>query len=356
MAVRKLRSGRFQAWLRDPDGYVLSRTFDTRLEAEEYELKLKREKHEGKLLEQIKTKWTVEDLFRCWLSQQGQSVSGWILCRVQQYRDYVHPVIGHKRLASVSRDDVRRVLHQMAELGRGSSLQTHVYGLLRMLFREAIEEHELVTFNPVKPSLKPKLAVKEAKHLNLNQATRLLAHVDGKKYGLAIWIQLYLGLRLGELQALRWENVDLESGRLWVRRVYVRKTNQFRDYPKGRKQHVCTIPGELLERLREAARTAKSELVVESPAGEFVVPYKYYRPALRKYCREVGIPEVATHGLRHSTAELYQAYGAQKDDLRELFAHSSLAVTERYVHGRNGGQDRVAKIIRLFPEANEARK
>ena len=39
-----------------------------------------------------------------------------------------------------------------------------------------------------------------------------------------------------------------------------------------------------------------------------------------------------------------------RDDLRQLFAHSSAAVTDRYIRGRFSNLERVGKLIRLFPE------
>jgi integrase len=54
--------------------------------------------------------------------------------------------------------------------------------------------------------------IKEARHFNLSEVRTLLLHVEDKPYGLAIWLQLYLGLRVGELQALTWTDVDLTEG------------------------------------------------------------------------------------------------------------------------------------------------
>jgi integrase len=86
------------------------------------------------------------------------------------------------------------------------------------------------------------------------------SHVENRKYGLAIWIQIYLGLRAGDLVALRWEDVDLEAGRIHIRRAAVKKTGIVRDYPKGGKQHSHSIPSELLDKLIEAKETQPTNL------------------------------------------------------------------------------------------------
>jgi integrase len=64
------------------------------------------------------------------------------------------------------------------------------------------------------------------------------------------------------------------------------------------------------------------------------------------------VPVIASHGLRHSTSELYIHHGATRDDLRRLFAHSTPAVTDRYVHNRGTNLERVANVIQLFPVAS----
>ncbi|MCX6102808.1 MAG: tyrosine-type recombinase/integrase [Proteobacteria bacterium] len=77
----------------------------------------------------------------------------------------------------------------------------------------------------------------------------------------------------------------------------------------------------------------------------------------RRYCLEVEIPQVGTHGLRHSTSELYMAHGATRDDLRQLFAHSSIETTDRYVHNSGNTLHRVIQKISLFdPETTQKRR
>ncbi len=80
-----------------------------------------------------------------------------------------------------------------------------------------------------------------------------------------------------------------------------------------------------------------------------MLDYWMYRKVLKQYCQEAKVAVIATHGLRHSTSELYQTYGASRDDLRQLFAHSSVSTTERYIHRKSDSLGKVAKVIQLFP-------
>ncbi|MBI3557959.1 MAG: tyrosine-type recombinase/integrase [Deltaproteobacteria bacterium] len=90
------------------------------------------------------------------------------------------------------------------------------------------------------------------------------------------------------------------------------------------------------------------DFVVPSPKGKMLCYGSYYK-ALKRYCTDAGVPEIATHGLRHSTSGIYMAHGATRDDMYRLFKHSSPAVTERYIHDRGERVNEVAKVIRLLP-------
>lgn len=355
MPILKRRNGHYQARLVGRDGKIICKTFPNRRDAEVQLLEWRQEKHEGTLGTQALMQITVEDFFHEWFRDVNAEVhetqaTGWRALQKQFYRDYIGPVLGKCQLRAVTPQLAKRVLNEMAKVGRAPQTQRLVYATMRKMFGDAVENYQYLTFNPIIRKIKPTVPIKEAKHLNLGQLTRLLEFSADKKYGLAIWIQLYLGLRAGELMALRWEDVDLEVGRIHIRRTYVKKTGFFREYPKGGKQHSHTIPIELQEKLVAAKRESHSELVLSSPHEKgTILPYRWYLVALKKYCNELGITVISSHGLRHSTSELYIHHGATRDDLRRLFAHSTPAITDRYVHDRGTNLEKVANVIRLFP-------
>lgn len=148
------------------------------------------------------------------------------------------------------------------------------------MFGDAVENYQYLAVNPVFRKLRPVVPEKEALHLNLNQVKALLSHAKGERYGLAIWIQIYLGLRIGELIALRWSDIDLDTYRIHIRRTYVAKTGRFRDYPKGGKQHSHSIPVELVEQLA-VAKTLATTLFVVNSSHDNILPYKEYLKHLK---------------------------------------------------------------------------
>lgn len=246
---------------------------------------------------------------------------------------------------------ISRVLQKASDLGRSEQTRVHIYNLLHKMFDDAIELYEFIEKNPVRKKLKPKIPKKESKHLDFEEAVRLLEYVRDRPYGIAIWLSLLTGLRVGEIQALKWSCVDLTKGYIQVRSTYARKEKIFRDYPKGKKWHRVKIPDELLMELKKHRLSSQGEFVVMSLNGRSFLSYQTYFKALKRYCKEARVPVVSTHGLRHSTAEVYMRFGASRDDLRILFDHSSGDVTDTYIHDKGSSLDRVAEVIQIFPKS-----
>ncbi|MGK5082844.1 site-specific integrase [Bdellovibrionota bacterium FG-1] len=355
MAIRKLPSGKFKSLLRGTDGHWLPLgSFNTKQEAEAASLKAQTEKESGRAVTAELIRLTLNDYFIEWADGGTSKASnGWKLDQIRMYEQYVSPLIGKKRLDQLRSAEIAEVLKAVAKQGKSVQMQLHVYNLLHKLLGDAVEMFEYLRTNPVKRSLRPEVPEKETAHLKVEEAVRLLQHVRGKPYELAIWLNLYVGLRVGEIQALTWQNVDFEDEEIRVRATYVRKERRIQDHPKGKKWHDVTMPPELLKMLQvESIGKKKGDFVVSSARQE-MLGYGGYLRALKSYCKEAGLPEIATHGLRHSTSGIYMANGATRDDLYQLFKHSSSDVTARYIHSKGEHIQQVAKLIRLFPEQND---
>jgi integrase len=186
-------------------------------------------------------------------------------------------------------------------------------------------------------------------YLTVEEAVNLLNSVRGKPYQLAIWLQLLVGLRVGEVQSLRCGDVDITAGTIRVRSTYVRKEKRIQDHPKEKAWHSVKMPPDLAELAAVRMRERASEDFIATELQQTMLQYNSYLKALKKYCEEAGVRKLATHGLRHSTSEIYLAHGATRDDLYKLFKHSSLNVTECYIHDKNEKVMKIADVIRLSP-------
>lgn len=350
------RGKSFQVKLLDPENAWITRTFRTRREAELWEAQMKAQKLGGKPVLGTARQPSLDEYFEQWFEAvKNQASNGWRDRQRDMYKRYVSPILGECKIQKITPPMIARVLNEMREKGLAENTQLHAYALLRKMMRDAMELFMLVPHSPVLRSMRPKIPVKEARHLQLDQLKALLDYVAERPYGLGIWLQAFLGLRVGELQALTWDNVDLKEGTIRICRNYIRKEDTFREYPKGRRHHSHRIPPELHAMLVAAKAKSKSALVVTATDGQ-MLRYEWYNRSLQRYCRELKLPVIGTHGLRHSTAELYMANGATADDLRRLFAHSSQAVTDRYLHNRGTRLDQISSSMRIFGEETPSEK
>ncbi len=139
-------------------------------------------------------------------------------------------------------------------------------------------------------------------------------------------LALRTGMRIGELLALEWNDVDFERHQVTVRRSIVRG---ILGTPKnGKTRHIpLTAPTEqTLQRLKRL-----HNIVFCRPDG---TPQTYNDAlhALHKVCDRAGIRRVSWHILRHTFASQLATKNVPLTAIRDLLGHSSILMTSRYAH------------------------
>lgn len=326
---KKIKGTSYQVKVR---GYP-SKTFKTRRDAKVYEAKILLEKDKGVspfslskeiLLNEFWLDWSQKNLSEC--------SEGWKRRQLQMYRDYIAPVVGSMKILAIRRCHVEAVLNRMENMNLSTQLQYHVYGLMRKVFRFLEEEEEFLLKSPVKKSLAPKVVNKPTKYLTLKEARRLLTYTKDKRFGVVVWTQMLTGLRVGEVQFLKWGHVDFENEVIHVKGTYSKNDKLMKNKTKGGNHHIVPMVRELMEYLR-SIKGEVGEYVCKREDGGFFTQSAYLK-SLKRYCREAGLPEISTHGNRHSASEFLYAGGAHKRDLQRFLNHKNIKTTERYSHGQ----------------------
>lgn len=165
---------------------------------------------------------------------------------------------------------------------------------------------------------------------------------DSSLESIGIMLSLYIGLRIGEICALRWSDIDLENRVLHVRHTIARikntdpedsaKTRLVIDKPKT-KSSLRDIPitTKIFALLTSARATSISEYVI-SDQSTFLSPRTYeYR--FHKKLKEHNIKDVNYHALRHTFATRCIEKGIDVKSLSEILGHSNVSITlNTYVH------------------------
>ena len=295
------------------------------------------------------TKETVEEFLRRWLRDY---VEPSLALRTQQrYREIVEhdlvPLIGRLPLQKLRPSHVialeqrlRASGNRKTGAGLGPAAVQKVHSVLHRAMAHAVRWQALPV-NPVDAVDRPAVPRVEVQVLAAEQARVLLRALRGMPHELALRVALLCGLRLSELLALRWGDIDLERGCLVVRQALDLPapdgSPRFKETKTHRAERPVSLPTQLVEDLREHRREQVGrrlaapawpdfDLVFTNEGGLPLVPV-----TLRKYLYRVldqaGLPRVRLHGLRHSMATLMLASGEHPKVVSERMGHSTVAFT-----------------------------
>lgn len=236
---------------------------------------------------------------------------------------------------------------KIEEKGLGAQTRIHVYNLLHKMYEDSIHHFEWRKTNPVLKKYKPKLITKERSFLKSEEAKTLLRSCRSKWFGPGVWLGILAGLRPCETQALRWDKVDLEAGRILISSAYKWKEKRIEDFPKQGDWGEAPIPAPLKKYLLELKDMyPQSEFVAQGANGE-MLSYHSFLPALKRECSLVGLKQITPHELRHTATEVYYDAGASSEDLTRLLNHKSSRSTGSYIHRTDERLGRIAGQIQL---------
>ena len=159
---------------------------------------------------------------------------------------------------------------------------------------------------------------------------------------LGILICLYSGLRIGEVCALQWKDLDIATGeirvtktvqRIWLsdgkEKAYTLSVGQPKTASSHRSIPICK---ELMKIIRPLRKVMAEDYYVISNSAEPLEP-RYYRDYFRKLLSRLGIPPTRFHALRHSFATRCIESKCDYKTVSVILGHSSLATTmDLYVH------------------------
>ncbi len=182
---------------------------------------------------------------------------------------------------------------------------------------------------------RPRLTEKQIECFSLQEQKQIESYVlNSKKDKLfGIVLCLYSGLRIGELLALTWEDLDLIKGVMTVNKsCHDGKHGLVIDAPKtANSQRIIPLPKQLLPALKELKRNSKCAHVVSSDGKP--VGVRSYQRSFELLLKKLQIPHRGFHSLRHTFATRALECGMDVKTLAEILGHKNPTVTlKRYAH------------------------
>lgn len=249
-------------------------------------------------------------------------------------RNHLAPFFGSMPLNAIGAEEIERFKAMKAEPSfdeKGDEYEGHCaksinnhLAVLRKLLNLAAEYGAIEKAPKVKGL---KLGEQEFDFLSFEETPRFLAAAK-PEWRPMFYVALKTGLRIGELLALKWEDMDLKTGRLIVKRSMWQGQE---GTPKGGRRREVPLSATTVAMLK-AERHLRGSYVFCKDDGK---PHTHnqLQNLVPQTCRAAGLPKRLTwHDLRHTFASHLVMRGRSIVEVQQLLGHTTLAMTLRYAH------------------------
>lgn len=296
------------------------------------------------------SKITFKQLSALWLdkftpnvSKQGRSQYSSL------FRLHINPSFGEMRLRDIKKADLQNLLNTLAQNGASQS-QLKKIKMLASAVMEMAAENGIISRNPFSGIKIQDAKQKRREAISDIQRQLIMDTWAEHRMGVPVLIMLLCGLRRGELLALQWTDIDLNTGKLYVNKaVAFDKSNKpvIKATKTNAGKREIEIPAVLLSALRQSRQDS---LYVCPAADGSPMSYSAFTRAWESYMHYLNIcaggsyatrnkPKVIAiqpftpHQLRHTYATMLYSAGVDMLTAQKLLGHSNVKVTmEIYTH------------------------
>lgn len=234
-------------------------------------------------------------------------------------------------LLNLTTKEIQNYSEQLCREGLSAKTVNDILVVIGLILKYAED-----IYNISKPKIKYiKVQKKELRFLSTQEQTILEQFLlkDMNSYKLGILIALYTGIRIGELCALQWDDVQVD--RIIINKTVQRIKNGDKTFlsvtPPKTSSSIRDIPiPKFLEKYLESFRGKGS--VLKNRKGNSVEP-RLMQMTFEKYINECGLAKTNFHALRHTFATRCVESGFDIKSLSDILGHSDVKTTlNRYVH------------------------
>jgi len=307
---------------------------------------LQRKRDAGQVVEDERI--TVANFLERWLAAAESTVRPRTHKRYAEYvRVHAVPSIGDRRLVDLRPLHLQALYTQRLASGASPSTVAHLHAVLRRALTMA-ERWEYVNKNVARQVDPPSVPRYRIRPLTADEVRRLLLASADCRFEAAIYVAVLTGLRLGEIFALHWSDVELGehcvvrvrgslqriAGRLTI--VEPKTRESVRDVALGELGAAALRRQRLrqnAERLRLGASWQDNDLIFPNVWGRPMAPDYFVRGSFAKLLLAAQLPRIRFHDLRHTFATLQLSGNQPLKIVSEMMGHTRVSITQDlYTH------------------------
>ena len=255
--------------------------------------------------------------------------------------NHLLPVFGD--MHAVEESDVQAFVFKKLDAGLSQKTIKDILIVLKMILKFGVK-NKMLEYSPIDVQYPTEREKHDIEVLSKTNQRRLMEYIREHFTfrNLGIYICLSAGVRIGEICALTWEDIDTDTGIISVRktiqRIYNvddtnRRTELLIDTPKTRNS-IRDIPmsKDLIRMLKPIKKVVNSSFFVLTNDAKPTEP-RTYRNYYKKLMKELNLPDLKFHGLRHSFATRCIESNCDYKTVSVLLGHSNISTTlNLYVH------------------------
>ena len=268
----------------------------------------------------------------------------------KQYEDVINkrliPALGDYEMEDLSAIILQRYIVELSQKGNtrtGKGLAPNSVNCVILVLHSSLSMAYVLGLSKeihVDKIKRPKTSEKPIESFNENEQRiieqAVLADKREKMFGIILC--LYTGLRIGELLALEWTDIDFEKGELFVTKTCYDgkdengKSCRLTGTPKTEtSKRMIPIPKQIIPYLRQIKKRSTSKYVVGN--GSKVISVRSYQRSFELLLKKQNISHHGFHALRHTFATRAIECGMDVKSLSEILGHKNSTITlNRYVH------------------------
>jgi integrase len=290
------------------------------------------------------SKMTVGQWFDIWLAEYAKDIKPLTFKSYETHiRNHIKPAFAAVKLLGLNTHQIQSFYNKLQadtaeKAGLSAKTIKNLHGVIHRALSQAVEIGYL-KYNPSAACKLPRVEKSEIQPLEEDDISAFLNAIKGHQYETLYIVDLFTGMRQGEILGLTWDCVDFRNGTIYICRQLQKVKGEYKFVSlKNDKTRRITPAPSVLEALKEHRRVQlewrmaagsaweDSNLVFTNKQGGHLAHLTVYNN-FKRIVKAIGLPETRFHDLRHTYAVAALQSGDNVKTVQENLGHHTASFT-----------------------------